>query len=118
MVHCHNSDQQNRPEQKIFAIAPQFLQGKKRCEHLVSHAKAPPELFIGRVTRFVIRRGPTPPQARPPARHPTLLLRVRTNGALDVPSARGPWCFSSRENSHHDFRQPVIPTVNSLSSEK
>ncbi|KAK5867474.1 hypothetical protein PBY51_011963 [Eleginops maclovinus] len=54
---------------------------------------------------------------RLPATH-RCSLRVLTTGALDIPSALGPWLLSSRENSHHDSRQPVVPTVNSLSSEK
>lgn len=67
MVYGHKPDQQNRPEQKISDIPPQFLNGEKRRDHLGSRAKPPPELFIGRVSRFVIGKGPTPLWARLPA---------------------------------------------------
>lgn len=67
MVDGHYSDQQNRPEQKIFRVAPQFLYRKKSRDHCGSRAKAATELFIGRVTRFVLRRCLTPPRARPTA---------------------------------------------------
>lgn len=71
MVDGHDSDQQNRPEQKIFRVAPQFLDRKKSRDHCGSRAKAATELLIGRVTRFVPRRCLTPPRApsdcHPPA---------------------------------------------------
>lgn len=73
MVDGHDSDQQNRPEQETFAVAPQFLQGEKLRDHLGSRGKPPAELIIGWVTRFVRSRGPIPPSACPPACLPPLL---------------------------------------------
>lgn len=120
MVDGHSSDQQNRPKKKVLAIAPQFLQGEKRRDHRGSRGDKPrPDLFIGRVTRFVISRegvggmvGGDPTvspfvrrSVRTPATHPTDRRSqwMRTTGVLDIPSARGPWWFlSSRENSQHD----------------
>lgn len=77
MVDGHDSDQQDRPEQEVFAVAPQLLQGEKLRDHLGSRGKRPAELIIGRVTRFVRRRGPTRPSAGPSAPPPLLPVGAR-----------------------------------------
>lgn len=62
VVHGHQSRQQDRAEQEIFAISPQFLQGEKRRDHFDSRGKLAPEFL----TRFVMRRERNAPWARPP----------------------------------------------------
>lgn len=103
MVDGHDSEQQNRSEKKIFGVAPQFLYGEKCRDHLGSRAKAPTELFIGRVTRFVLRTNPT---ERPSAACYPPLLPMRTTSALDIHNTRGPWWLSSHEKSHHAPGKP------------
>lgn len=112
VVHGHQSRQQDRAEQEIFAISPQFLQGEKRRDHFDSRGKLAPEFL----TRFVMRRGRNAPWARPPAAHRCSRWMRTITGTLDIPGARVPWCLSSGENSHFALGQPVTYTGHSRSS--
>lgn len=89
MVDGHQSDQQDGPEQEVFPIAPQLLQGEKRRDHLqaVGRHLHPSYASVG---------------------SPLLLC---TTGAVDVPGAR---CPSSRENSQRDPGRPVLHSLDHL----